>query len=394
MTKSETQQPSNPNPKFKSKKAVKLTASSAESAPKRHLFALQQYSKAIHAMRKAIFSQQQDLRTTLVASILIICFELYHGNYEAAARQVRTSVHVIEEWKAKQASPSASSAIEDDLVHTFNRLDIQAMSYGDQYTLDEHFRLKEVGASTLENMPTQFANGGEASFYFNLVVRRVVHFACIVEFPRSGSHGVLTGVANNYEAMHADHQRCMAEADRWMATFRSLFDSSRDPGHKDFSAGSTMRMHFISLYTHLRYALYDNEMICDEYLDLYIEVVELAKGLLEGDNSVFSFDLHTVWPLYDVAVNCRDSKVRNEAIRLMAEKPRREGVWDSALAARLCKWIVSLEEEGLVDGFVPEEWRARNAKVKFDFNNRVVLIECEQPGKEGDMRKRQATMKL
>ena len=119
---------------------------------------------------------------------------------------MRTSVQVLEDWKDKQASSLASGAIEDDLVHAFSRLDIQRMSYRDQYPLDEHFRLKESGASTLENIPQQFENAAEATVCFDVVVRRVVDFACIVEFLRTGNHGVLARVANNnYEAILADH---------------------------------------------------------------------------------------------------------------------------------------------------------------------------------------------
>jgi hypothetical protein len=53
-----------------------------------HVFALKQYSKAINALRQKaeVLGTKYDLRTALVASLLSICFETYHGNYESANR--------------------------------------------------------------------------------------------------------------------------------------------------------------------------------------------------------------------------------------------------------------------------------------------------------------------
>jgi hypothetical protein len=60
---------------------------------------------------------------------------------------------------------------------------------------------------------------------------------------------------------------------------------------------------------------------------------------------MFSLSLGVVTPLYICATRCRESSVRHHSIGLMSYCQRREGLWDSDLAARIAKRIVTIEEE-------------------------------------------------
>ena len=63
-----------------------------------------------------------------------------------------------------------------------------------------------------------------------------------------------------------------------------------------------------------------------------------------SESSRFSLSFGVVTLLYLCATRCRDSSVRNYTIRLMSYCQRREGLWDSDLAARIAKRIVNIEE--------------------------------------------------
>ncbi|KAF2716761.1 hypothetical protein K431DRAFT_256944 [Polychaeton citri CBS 116435] len=58
----------------------------------------------------------------------------------------------------------------------------------------------------------------------------------------------------------------------------------------------------------------------------------------------FSLAHGVVFPLYTVGSRCRDPKIRRRALHLLSRCNRREGLWDAALAARLCKNLVDIEE--------------------------------------------------
>jgi hypothetical protein len=51
-----------------------------------HEFALKQYNKAIVNLRQTISEGKPQIRTALVACLLFVCFENFHGDYEAAAK--------------------------------------------------------------------------------------------------------------------------------------------------------------------------------------------------------------------------------------------------------------------------------------------------------------------
>lgn len=374
-------------------------------ANKRNVFALQQYSEAVKSMREAIFSDTPDVRTALVASILIVCFETYHGNLASAGRQVYTAMQMLEEWTAKKAytmsdpqriSSPAPGTIEDELIYTFVRLDIQAMSNNaDQYSLAEHFRLKDAAAGVLKSMPEVFTDITKARNYLNITARRVVHFGRLLE-PVDPSHMEDKRPRMSYSDLLAAQKRYVAETERWMAAFLPLFVQTRNPKHRHYLAGATLRLNFLAIYTRLRHSLDDNEMGFDDEIENYREIVNLSKIFWGSNSSVFSFDLQIIWALDIVAMKCRNPLLRREAIRLLISKPRREGVLDSLLSAKVHMWLVGIEEDGMRDGIVPEESRVRNFGMKLDLVNRVANVSCEQPVKgseTGEVRKLQTKIR-
>ncbi|KFY44075.1 hypothetical protein V494_01650 [Pseudogymnoascus sp. VKM F-4513 (FW-928)] len=364
------------------------TSKQMAASKERRVFALQQYSKAIRCLRETDNLATSDLRTTLVASILIICFETYHGNFELAGRQIYTAMQMLEIWTSKQAytmsdplkiSSPAPDIIEDDLIHAFIRLDLQAMSNNeDQYSMTEHFRLKDAADAVVESLPKEFMNITEARNYFNIIARRVVHFGRLLEpaapIPSAGQRPRLS-----HHDILAAHTSYVAEVEKWMSAFMPLFIRTRSPENQHFLAGTTLRLNYLAIYTKLVHFLDKDESLFDNEIVNYREMVNLAKILLEGDDSIFAFDLQIIWSMDIVAMKCRDPLLRREAIRLLISKPRREGVLDSLLTAKVHLWLVGIEEEGMRDGIVPEESRVRNFGMKLDLANRVANVSCEKP---------------
>lgn len=110
----------------------------------------------------------------------------------------------------------------------------------------------------------------------------------------------------------------------------------------------------ISLDAMARYGGTDNPMIWDNYTDVFAQIVTLIEALQQStvamaeDNScksIFTLNLGIVGPLYDIAMRCRDPQIRRRAIRILFTWHRREGMWDSVLAARVAEAIVNAEED-------------------------------------------------
>jgi hypothetical protein len=60
----------------------------------------------------------------------------------------------------------------------------------------------------------------------------------------------------------------------------------------------------------------------------------------------FSLSLGLISPLYMIVSRCRDPTTRRRALHLLYACNRKEGIWDSRLAARVGQRIIEVEEAG------------------------------------------------
>lgn len=107
-----------------------------ETPLQHHQNALKQYTTAIKEMRQAAFTRKQDLRTTLLTCLVIMCFEAWNGNQDLAIRQIQTGFRLIQAWREEEVDErderrfvglesSLTDTVEDELVRVFKRLDVQ-----------------------------------------------------------------------------------------------------------------------------------------------------------------------------------------------------------------------------------------------------------------------------
>jgi hypothetical protein len=378
-----------------------------------HRQALEQYDKAIKRMRTNISNGTQNQRTTLIMCIVLICFEAIHGNHESAAGQLQSGLALIQDWKSNQrnadrhpqgfSSPSPE-IIEDFLVQTFGRMEIQSMSVFDPRSTEVHMKLKTEGKETIEKMPKQFSSVEEARVYLDLVTRRLMHFNCSIHrkgkpsTPSSSRESTPTKPGpwvdgnppdpmpfidgkipiENTQSIRSSRELLSEqtslnhELSAWREAFRPLLTYARSTGGQDAISALTMTISAIASSISLRAAFFVNETAYDIFLPEFKIIVDYSRILLglqqsqarlakmkDGDPAAddfgrdsagptihFAFDLGIVPPLYMVMVKCRDPKLRREALRLLEENPRREGVWDSVATTALGRWVISLEEEG------------------------------------------------
>lgn len=390
-----------------------------------HRHALENYDKAIRRMRNDICSGNQSMRTTLIICIIIICFEAIHGNHESAAGQLQSGLALIQDWVAKQKrslqlhpqgfSSPAPEVIEDFLVQSFGRMEIQSMSVFDPRPVEIHTILKDEGQETIQNMPAQFTSVGEARIYLDLVTRRVMHWTSSIHVSRTQGNtlerpSVPPQVANQaqataYETFIAAMPWCDGkiplshtsatlssqplfleqaslanEINLWTRAFTPLLTSSKITGGQDAISALTMSISSIASQISLRSAFFINESAYDQFMPEFRSIIEKVTQLLTYESNRhrpttpttspssssspmgsspspqpengreplihFAFDIGIVPPLYLVIVKCRDRKLRRQALKLMEDNPRREGVWDSVATVALSRWVIKLEEDG------------------------------------------------
>jgi hypothetical protein len=358
-------------------------------------FSLRQYNKAIKQMRETV-QRRQDLRTTLLASILIITFEIYHGNHASALDQIRSSVQLLEDWTKPYSKSIGSSSlspsphtVEDDLCHAFYRLEIEGMVYIDTLPIECHISRKDDRAAAVEKMPQEFENVSEAQIFGKILMRRTIHFLLIAWNydkhtlnPPDNNMYVLDKIKCNPTPQSlAERDKYSKELSQWYSAFTPLLDRSASGQDKRerFSA-ICLHIHYICTCIAMDCLFRKTEIFFDALTPTFIEILSFAKVLLaDPDDSFFVFDSQVILPLEIVARKCRDPVIRREAIRLIFLVHRREGFMDSIVMAKICSWLVSIEEEGMLGNHIPETARAHSVRAEPGSKKGSLHVWCELP---------------
>ena len=136
----------------------------------------------------------------------------------------------------------------------------------------------------------------------------------------------------------------------------------------------------------------NDETVWDMFTEHFERVVNLA-GLITKPSSCdkftkkqgpdFTLDMNIVAPLYAVAHKCRHPAVRRKAVSLLYAAPRKEGVWDSILTARVAERLITIEEDGLGrvthSEDVPDWARISEVEVKFDLQECLGTVRYSRP---------------
>lgn len=385
---------------------IVASANLVTEAFEHHRRALEQYDKAIKQMRKDISSGNQTLRTTLLICVVIVIFEAIHGNHMSAAAQLQSGLALVQEWMSRQAdtrqhpqgfSSPAPDDVEDYLVQTFGRMEIQSMSVFDPRPVTIHEALKSEGKEVVQQMPKPFSSVEQARVYLELITRRLMHYNHSIH-PRR----LLVRTADPSENLWADgtvpqpmpwidgevppedttktlsspeiiaeQSSLTNELSSWTEAFAPLLAMCRSFGGQDAISALTLSISALTSQILPRAAFFTNESAYDIFLPEFKTIVDHTTLLLSlqeqqqmsgrstpsesSDGSErterglalrFSFDLAIVPPLYTVVIKCRDPHIRRAALNLLDRYPRREGVWDSVAVGGLGRWVMGLEEEG------------------------------------------------
>jgi len=275
--------------------------------------------------------------------------------------------------------PRRTDTIELELIQQFSRLDLQIVGCYDVQAKSIHRKLKGEGANLIRDMPATFANIEEATQYLDLIMRRAFHFMAYTNSEHKAQFifGLEDGTSHNMLCLNkeqntyaspyivqVEHERYVSEVRRWDQAFELLFtDVLWNPNHPNATRVLMMKIHSITTALSLADHLSTSELHWDALLPEMKSIVYFSKKLLEHPAYVkgqFAFDMGLIYPLIFPALNCRDRKLRREAIDLLSEDPWREAHWDSAHTADTTKFVMQVEEEGVETEFIPEWARVKS----------------------------------
>ncbi|KAI9644520.1 tRNA A64-2'-O-ribosylphosphate transferase [Ciborinia camelliae] len=240
--------------------------------------------------------------------------------------------------------------LEESIIQAFVRLDGQGLFFGMSPGIPP--LLWDIHSAHHIPIPKVFSSFSEAQHCWDFLMDRTLQFYRRTLFDRkyaSEKSDTPSEIAQQYATY-------VAGLDEFEQAFQPILNSSISP------EGKVLNQAAIVVITHLKATAITlsavtstSEMVYDSFMDAFRYITRAAEKLIttsEANPSVintsrFSFDIGIVPPLHVVATKCREPSIRRKAVDLLFRSPRQEGMWDGVLSARIGRWIISCEEDGL-----------------------------------------------
>ena len=373
--------------------------SATDHAHRHYEVAYRHYANAIKAMYSIQAQDQTSQRVRLMGSVLLACFDSFIGDHKQAIKQIQIGLGLLEQLRAERRRaflPRPEEPVDQDLIQMFTRLAIQAKSYDMAFHFPQPFVIRLTpqnnenpgsppsdGGSPVSishtTVPESFHSLIEARLAWDALCERMMRFNELM-FSYTSSitpMGILPTSLQSHGAVFGD------QLQQWSTAFEPILTSRAAPSKssQEKTGIAVLKMNQIMGLILFKMTFADNEMQFDRFLLEFQKIVELAREVVGDEErraaarrcpdprtcrhhttqpdifgghdynarhikSSFSADLGIVPPLFVVATKCRDPLTRRHAIQLLRTSSRREGMWDSELAARIGMWITAIEEEG------------------------------------------------
>jgi hypothetical protein len=378
------------------------TADGERQRKSHYIFALQQYGKALGQLSTIsgqAYQSESHLRHALISSLLTTCFETYIGNKSNAVTQAKAGIDLLIKWTAKHQHEavddfgdewsgikrlaSRSLYLDEDLLEAFERLDYQLL-------LCEGLPPGRKAPRAFPSAGRPFKSLKEASTFWDLVVRRVLHFYVVTQPVTQHSSDVYYDEDNErisqmkgsvwLKHAQAERQNFTTTTEQFFRFFKPIFDSSRRrPGSKEYLLANLVMVRALCARVVLSRGPSESEIYPDAFLRDYMLVIGLARELIEDSKTtlgraVFNFDMSLGYSIFSLVNHCRDPKVRREGIELLLQYPQREGWFETIVAAKISIWLMKKEEEGMVKGFIPDPVRLRLVKHEVGPQKQLVVL--------------------
>ena len=361
-----------------------------------HRFALQHYSKAVQEMRNDTVSGSQDIRSALIACLVIICFEAFYGNHESALNQLGAGLGLINTWfenrtggiqDSTKSVSTASAIIDNELIQAYARLDVHVLMLARSRRMENRITMTNTILQGTHIMPQCFLSIEEARIYIGSIQRRLLGF-----LKSDSGEAILTYRHLSSDNLKLKQTSLLTEREdlldnliQWHVGFDPILQRVRSTKEdKEFRAALILHLQYLTTYFTVSSLPNKTPLRRRDFMPLFAEMISLARSVLQHPDTqpnTFTFNAQTIKPLYTVACQCPNSTLRRQAISMLLLMPRREGFWDSVLSGKLAQWIMVVEEEDLDGDYVPEETKIRSLSVSADLQQRRVQAECLKPEK-------------
>ena len=381
--------------------------------------ALVQYSKGVGEAKVMLKRTQagsnarkEDIEKVLVACILFVCFENLIGDYSSASLHLSNGLQILASEGMNLVSRGARHGLELNIIDLLNRFDFQAMTFS-----QTQFPLRKAATRFSTTPPSPLPIGFQSLAEVRIHLFEQVNWALAVDevlgLSRLGvrQHSVKDPQTMLFEASIA---RDIAEVrlEQFWDLVESYVDHSLIPIDTEFRASPTYA--YMRVYHRVARLITQNgctgyECSWDQCMPefeenlAYLSMLQRHSGESTPDEKCpLSLDVGICVPLYLIGNKCRDPALRRRIIAVLDARQRKEGIWESAGAARVIERLMTIEERNTrrlraeVTGGspadvvitraedIPEEARVQMCWTHVNMATRVVHMKCSMRSGDWD----------
>ncbi|KAF2792475.1 hypothetical protein K505DRAFT_376027 [Melanomma pulvis-pyrius CBS 109.77] len=377
-----------------SESMLKATPTSSMT-PTSELFALRQHAKAISKLKQRLNNNNESSQqAVIVTCVLFICFDMFHNDYESALRQMSSGMYLFCDWHNKLREirmlnlPGYINELAVPLQHVFERLMLQTTMFIETRPSDWKFIAPEF-SPPIPTIPSTFRSIEEARDY-------LVSCLCSIYFRVLLSQ--LGRLENDATSEVLVSQPTGDPLHYWMVSFDSfIIDKISQLSFKEQQSTIILRIQQITGTIFVDYLIaFSQEIFFDSFELDFCRVVDLAsslifnngEGCLNRSSACPTFDIGLLPYLYFVASRCRHPTIRRQALHLLRNGPRQEGVWHRDVLLGVAERIIEIEEMDCVGASIsvdiPATARVSLLNAKINSAKRIVALHYRRP-KLGDL---------
>ena len=353
--------------------------------------ALRHYDKAVQALRQRLTSPGKSQRSyrdvVLLACLLFTIFECLQNNIRNALQHMIAGMQLLRQWEPDETDDGQEAYLSRAALEPFfMNLDSQAIQMAP-------VGFRDYGSSPAIDQPprphyTSFESIEEAHLALNRIFNRMSHWSQWI--PPS----VATSPGPDSKWLKLEEQLLGIQLAEWDEAFSPLLRAS------DTAALLPLVQRTVIQIFYNKDIDGRSEMEWDKYMPQFEKAVQYAEAYMQTIKSpsssssaaevdpapkrpVFTTSTDMVLSLFLITSRCRNPLIRRRALAILKSYNRKEALWDSSQAARVCERVIEIEENSTLEDEIPERFRVAGMDVTISDEGSVNLVYRRGP-MEGD----------
>ncbi|RMZ89631.1 hypothetical protein DV736_g3130, partial [Chaetothyriales sp. CBS 134916] len=296
-------------------------------------YALQHYNKAINGVIAIRDTKREDAaEIALVSCILFSCLESLRGYFQSAITHLLSGIRIMHDLQKSSVSGGHHAYIPQAIIRAlFLQMDSQIMNIAG-YNVAAGIPL----ASEVELcLPVCYASPDDAMADLIIIYNLATHLLYQAEMVVR-DHGAGYPILDELKQQRARYHQNRI---RWQEAFQTMLLNNATGLHPRDPRCMILDVHNNALGIILSVDFVDPETDFDQFADVF--------GAPRGPARItpsFSLTMGVVSILWLAAARCRSPPIRYKALSLLKSCNRREGMWDSRIAAEIAEKLVAIEE--------------------------------------------------